>query len=115
MSDRPSAPTYIATRVAVDAGDVALGPPVFPAPSVFDLGDEAIATFEGDVRVVVPCADAKRAADGKTRPVEATVRTQACTRTRCLFPVTRTSRAEMAFAGSPPFIVTTTSKTRSPS
>jgi len=110
MSDRPSAPTYIATRVVVDAGDMALGSPVFPPPTPFDLGDESIATFAGDVRVLVPCADAKQAARVGTRAVEATVRYQACTRTRCLFPVTRTSRAALAFAEAPHPIVTATSK-----
>lgn len=96
MSDRPSSPTFIATRVSVDAKGAALAAPQYPASTPFALGTESIATFEGDARVVVPCIGATATgADARTREVDVTVRYQACTRTRCLFPVTRTSRGEV--------------------
>ena len=101
MSDRPSTPSFIATRVIIDAKDVALGSPEYPPSTPFTLGAESIATFEGDTRVVVPCvASSATSADARTRTVDVSVRYQACTRTRCLFPVTRTSRGEVTLAAT---------------
>ena len=81
MSNRPSDPAFIATRVAVEG----YGPAEYPPAVPFDVGGKAIATFQGTARVFVPC-------DGASPPpavADAVVRYQACTSTRCFFPVTR--------------------------
>jgi peroxiredoxin len=80
MSDRPSAPEYIATRVAVEG----YGAPEYPPAVPFELAGTSIATFQGTTRVFLPCAGAAPPPIG-----DAVVRYQACTRSRCLFPVTR--------------------------
>ncbi len=86
MSDRPSAPEYIATHLALD-GTSALtwGAPKYPQPVPFELADKSIATFQGDTEVRVPYEGAPEA----RRTIRGTLRYQACTRTRCLFPVTQ--------------------------
>jgi peroxiredoxin len=89
MSDRPTAPTYVATRVAVDgAAGVDVGQARFPGPASFALADRSIATFAGAVDVKVPLDVAPDAGAGPRR-MHGTVRYQACTATRCLFPVSR--------------------------
>jgi peroxiredoxin len=88
MSDRPSAPEYIPTRVAFEPADgVTWGTPVYPPPTPFKLVDKDIATFQGDAIVRVPF----EIAQGTTgeRIVAGTLRYQSCTETSCLFPVTR--------------------------
>jgi hypothetical protein len=89
MSDRPSAPSYVATRVEIDgAGGVRIADPHYPAPSSFAIGERAIATFEGAVDVRVPVEVAADAAPG-TRRLRGVVRYQACTATRCFFPASQ--------------------------
>jgi len=89
MSDRPSASSYVATRVVVDgAPGVLAGEAVYPAPASFDVAGRVIATFEGTVEVVIPLDIAVDAAPGPRR-LHGTARYQACTATRCLFPVSR--------------------------
>jgi peroxiredoxin len=89
MSDRPSAPTYIPTRVSVDrAPGLELGDVRYPAPSSFVVGDRAIATFQGTVDVKIPVTLTNEAALGSRR-LHGAVRFQACTESRCLFPTTR--------------------------
>ncbi len=88
MSDRPSKPEYIATAVAVAAtSGLAFAPTVWPQATSFDLGGERIATFEHELSVRVP-VDVDVGASLGPRPVHGTLRYQACTRTRCLFPAT---------------------------
>ncbi len=81
MSDRPSAPNYMATRVAVEGYAAPEYPPAVP----FELAGTSIATFQGTTSVFVPCAGSAPPPVGG----DAVVRYQACTRSRCLFPVTR--------------------------
>lgn len=90
MSDRPSEPHYIATRVEIDPvpGVIAASASVYPAASSFLLAGAPISTFEGDVDVRVPVEIAPDAVAGTTH-LHGRVRYQACTATRCLFPVTR--------------------------
>ncbi len=101
MSDRPSAPTYVATRVAVDgAPGIGIGQAVYPAPGFFALADRTIATFAGAVDVKFPLEVAPDARPG-TRRLRGTVRYQACTATRCLFPVSREFEVTLAVVESP--------------
>jgi peroxiredoxin len=89
MSDRPSEPTYVATRVAVDgAPGVGVGEAVYPAAGAFALADRSIATFAGTVDVRIPVDVAADAPPGARR-LHGRVRYQACTATRCLFPAVR--------------------------
>jgi peroxiredoxin len=100
MSDRPSAPTYIATRVTVDgAPGIEVGPPAYPAPTPFALGDRAIATFQGAIDVRLPIDVAAGAAPGTTR-LHGVVRYQACTASLCLFPVARAFVAPVVVGGT---------------
>jgi thiol-disulfide isomerase/thioredoxin len=95
MSDRPSAPTYVPTRVVVEgAPGVGVGAPAYPAPSSFAVADRTIATFAGGVEVQVPIDVAPDAAPGPRR-LRVTVRYQACTASRCLFPATRSFDATL--------------------
>jgi hypothetical protein len=93
MSDRPSAPNYIATRVAVEGYAAPEYPPTVP----FELAGTSIATFQGTTRVFLPCAGAAPPPIG-----DAVVRYQACTRSRCLFPVTRHVNGLHGAAQMPP-------------
>jgi peroxiredoxin len=89
MSDRPSAPEYIATTVHLDdAAGIAWGAPSYPTPSSFSLATKTIATFQGDVLVHVPLTIAAGTSPGE-RVVTGTLRYQSCTASRCLFPATR--------------------------
>ena len=86
MSDQPTEPSYVPTRVALEpAGGITSSDARYPASSAFSLGERSIATFAGTVDVRVPFDVAKDAAPGE-RKVSGTVRYQACTETRCLFP-----------------------------
>jgi DsbC/DsbD-like thiol-disulfide interchange protein len=99
MSDRPSAPTYVATRVAIDgAPGVGVGEALYPTPGSFALADRTIATFAGALEVKVPLDVAPDAAQGARR-LRGTVRYQACTATRCLFPVSREFDVTLAVVG----------------
>jgi peroxiredoxin len=88
MSNRPSEPNYVATRVVVEgAPGIVAGEAAYPPPASFALAGRAISTFEGAVEVVVPLEVAPDAEPGP-RDLRGTARYQACDRARCLFPVT---------------------------
>ncbi len=88
MSDTPTEPTYVPTRITIEPSDgISLGEPRYPAPSAFSLAGRSIATFSGTVTVRVPITTG--AAASAERRMRGTVRYQACTETRCLFPETR--------------------------
>jgi peroxiredoxin len=96
MSDRPSEPTYVATRVIVDgAPGIGVGEALYPAPGSFALADRTIATFAGAVDVRLPLDVAPDARPGARR-LRGSVRYQACTPTRCLFPVSRAFEVNVA-------------------
>ncbi len=96
MSDRPSEPTYVATRVVVDgAPGVGVGEALYPAPGSFALADRTIATFAGVVDVGLPLDIAPDAGPGPRR-LRGSVRYQACTATRCLFPVSQAFEVTVA-------------------
>jgi peroxiredoxin len=100
MSDDPSKPEYIATRVSFDSTEVngiALGSPLYPPPVPFALDRESIATFRGDVRVRVPF-DVRADATTGAHVMRGSVRYQACTATRCLFPRTEPFAATIVVA-----------------
>ena len=106
MSDRPSEPTYIPTTIALDGGErVLLGEPRYPPASTSRLVDRDIATFEGTVVVVVPMQPRADVPAGAS-VIRGTVRYQACTPTRCLFPTTRAfevrARASTSSTGDSP-------------
>jgi peroxiredoxin len=89
MSDHPSAPSYVATRVVVEgAPGLGIADATYPSPASFDLAGRPIATFEGAVEVAIPLDVAADAAPGPRR-LRGAVRYQACTATRCLFPASR--------------------------
>jgi hypothetical protein len=100
MSDHPSDPSFVATRVRFDDGagvhcKEARYPPAVP----FRVDQDAIATFLGKTVVTIPFVvepDARAA----SRTVEGSVRYQACAEGRCLFPVTR--RVATTFDVGPP-------------
>jgi peroxiredoxin len=90
MSDRPSKPEYIATKVTItdtDAPALTFGPAAWPPAATFDLGSESISTFEREGVARVP-VDVAAEAERRPRTVRGTVRYQACTRASCLFPAT---------------------------
>ncbi|HLK35295.1 MAG TPA: redoxin domain-containing protein [Polyangiaceae bacterium] len=89
MSDRPSEPTYIPTHVEIEPSpDVGVGGARYPSPVPYALGDRTIATFQGAVEVRFPVDVARGAAPGPRR-LRGSVHYQACTASRCLFPVRR--------------------------
>jgi len=88
MSDQPSEPQFIATRVLLESRDVAFAPSRYPRALPFAALGKTLSTFQGKSAVSVPCQVGGSAPTSPTR-VEATVRYQACTTTSCLFPVTR--------------------------
>jgi peroxiredoxin len=88
MSDHPSAPTYIPTRVALEPADgVSVGTTSYPPASTYAIGPKTIATFDGTFDVKVPVTVAPGAPAGP-RTLRGTLRYQACTESRCLFPTT---------------------------
>jgi peroxiredoxin len=94
MSNVPSKPSFIATRVRLEPAEgLTFGEPVYPAASSFALGGEPISVFERDVEVRVPFRRSGRTAP---RTVSGSVRYQACTATLCLFPVTRSVSFDLA-------------------
>jgi peroxiredoxin len=89
MSDKPSAPNYIGTRVMLEpTPGLKVKDAHFPEAHAFKLVDESISTFVGDVDVHVPIEIDRGTAPGERR-LKGTVRYQACTESSCLFPVTR--------------------------
>ena len=98
MSDSPSEPNYIATRVRFEeANDLAWGQTRYPQPVAFQLSNKAISTFQGKAVVSAPFDVAAGAGPGE-RTLPGTVRYQACTLTSCLFPVTRRISATVVIA-----------------
>jgi thiol-disulfide isomerase/thioredoxin len=83
MSDHPSEPTYIPTTITIEPTAVLAGPPRYPSPSTSHLANREISTFEGTVVILLPLSQRP------TTPIRGTLRYQACTPTRCLFPTTR--------------------------
>jgi peroxiredoxin len=95
MSDRPSAPEYVATRIALGhAEGLTWSEPRYPPPVFVRVADRPIAAFQGDAEVRIPFEVAPSAAPVK-RWVQGTLRFQACTRTTCLFPAVRTFEVEV--------------------
>ncbi|MGO9837907.1 MAG: redoxin domain-containing protein [Polyangiaceae bacterium] len=100
MSDRPSEPSYIATRIRFDdVEDLAWHEPRYPEATSFRVSDKSIATFQGNASVSVPFEVAAGAGAGD-RTVAGMVRYQACTVASCLFPVTRRIEATLAVGGA---------------
>jgi peroxiredoxin len=98
MSNHPSEPTYIPTRIAFEGvAGAALGEPRYPPPVSFPLGGRSISTFEGTVDVRIPLEIASDAVPGPRR-VRGSMRYQACTTTRCLFPASQPLVAEILIA-----------------
>lgn len=90
MSDRPSEPSYIPTRVTIEGGEsIAVGDARYPTASSFSFSGRTIATFAGSAIVRIPIDIAPSAAAGD-HELHGAVRYQACTETRCLFPETKT-------------------------
>ncbi|MGO8999815.1 MAG: redoxin domain-containing protein [Polyangiaceae bacterium] len=95
MSDRPSAPEYVATRIVVDRVEgLTWSEPRYPPPTALALADKVINTFEGDVEVRLPF-EVTASETPRRRAVRGTLRYQACTKTSCLFPVTRAFEVEV--------------------
>jgi peroxiredoxin len=102
MSNHPNEPTYIPTRVTFEnVRGAALGEPQYPPPASFPLGDRSISTFEGTIDVRIPVEVASDAAPGPRR-VRGSLRYQACTLSRCLFPASQPFVAELLIAASRP-------------
>jgi hypothetical protein len=91
MSDQPSAPNFIATRVLFESRDVRLAPAIYPPAVPYTFGARTIATFRGDTTLEARCADSPAAArsSADVASVDVMLRYQACTESSCLFPVTR--------------------------
>jgi hypothetical protein len=90
VSERPSRPSYIATRVSIDTASalaVIFGEPVYPPATIYPVDGEPLAVFEGNVEVRVPF-DVEPGAPPGPRQIRGSVRYQACTAGECLFPRT---------------------------
>jgi peroxiredoxin len=94
MSDRPSEPNYIATRVDFWIDGRPAAPSSYPSPIAYAVGDRSISTFQGDV-IVSTTLDVATC-DRAQHRVEARVTYQACTAAKCLLPVHRTISAKIA-------------------
>lgn len=96
MSNKPSKPEYIATKVTFEAQPgVTFGDAIYPAPKEFDLAGEKIKVFSEQAVVRVPFT----AAPGAPRTVRGQVRFQACTVANCLFPASKKFSADLGSAG----------------
>jgi len=92
MSNRPSAPNFIATSVTLASNDVQFEPASYPPAVPYRLAERAIATFRGDTEILAHCAAGSRVVPGTrddSAAVDVVLRYQACTESSCLFPVTR--------------------------
>ena len=79
MSDRPSEPTYVATRVVVDGvPGIIVGEALYPPSGSFALAGQSISTFAGALDVSLPIDVASDASPG-LRHLHGSVRYQACT------------------------------------
>jgi hypothetical protein len=91
MSDQPSAPNFIATRVLFESREIELEPAMYPPAVPYTFGARTIATFRGDTAVVARCAASSGAGSRSSAgfaSVDVALRYQACTESSCLFPVT---------------------------
>lgn len=87
MSDHPTDPSYIPTRLTLGAAEgVSVAAAEFPPPVDFHYDGRAISTFQGAVHVSLPVHVDKDATPG-VRSIAGTLRYQACTPNACLFPV----------------------------
>ena len=102
MSNRPSEPTYIPTRITLEsnAGTLA-GETQYPPPTLFRIADRSISTFAGTIDVRIPIDVAKDAAAGSRR-IRGLLRYQACTASRCLFPASQPFEVELVVASPSP-------------
>ena len=88
MSNRPSEPHYIPTRVMLAShGKLEWSEPRFPPAEFIRFSGEELATFRGELTVRVPFKITRVATPGVV-PVEGVVGYQACTEGSCLFPRT---------------------------
>jgi peroxiredoxin len=102
MSNRPSEPTYVPTRITFeDVSGAILGETHYPPPAAFPVGDRSISTFDGTVDVRTPLEVTKDAALGSKR-IRGSVRYQACTPSRCLFPAMQPFDVELTIAPAGP-------------
>ena len=86
---------YIGTKVEVRGGDgLSWQAARYPLAETFQLLEDEIAVFSGDVDIHVPVEVAPDTAPGP-REANAFIRYQACTDTNCLFPVTHTVRVAL--------------------
>jgi peroxiredoxin len=98
MSNRPSEPTYIPTRVTLEANAGALtGETQYPPPTLFRIGDRSISTFAGTIDLRIPIDVAEDAPVGSRR-IRGVLRYQACTASRCLFPTSQPFEVELVVA-----------------
>jgi peroxiredoxin len=96
MSNHPSAPQYIATKVVLaPRAELSWDAPLFPPAQTARVSDEQIATFAGELTVLVPFRVAAAAAPG-VFPVEGEVGYQACTDGSCLFPTSKRFTVDVA-------------------
>jgi peroxiredoxin len=97
MSNNPSKPNYIPTRLSTDAtSGITFGEPLYPAASSFTLSDQEIAVFQGDLEIKLPYRTAPATQQLATAQQSAaapqltgTLKYQACTTDHCLFPTTK--------------------------
>jgi peroxiredoxin len=96
MSNHPSAPQYIATKVVLaPRADLSWDAPRFPPAQTAHVSDDEISTFAGELTVLVPFHVAAAAAPG-VFPVEGEVGYQACTDGSCLFPASKRFTVDVA-------------------
>jgi peroxiredoxin len=86
MSDQPSKPEYVATKLALEPlAGVTYGAPTWPAPTMFGVAGDSIRTFVGTIEVHVPVT-----VDALSKPAPRTMHGklhyQACTKSSCVFP-----------------------------
>jgi DsbC/DsbD-like thiol-disulfide interchange protein len=92
MSDHPSKPNYIPTRLSLDITEgVSFDDAQYPTPASFLLGDQTIAVFEGDIHVTLPLRAAQQ-----VKRVTGSLKYQACTTDHCLFPTSKAFAVDLA-------------------
>ena len=96
MSNAPSRPEYIATRIFFDAHpDVTFGEAVYPAARDFAFAGNTIKVFSEEAVVRIPFAIA-RVSRVAARTLHGRVKYQACTIATCLFPASKRISVELA-------------------
>jgi peroxiredoxin len=102
MSNRPSEPTYIPTRVALEmVPGVVVGDPTYPPAALFAFGEGSISTFNGTVEIRTPIDVSRDAVPGQ-KHIRGRLRYQACTVSRCLFPTSQPFDLELTIAPAGP-------------